>query len=146
MSDGVGRGPQVALAYGPSVTLAEADGIVAAARAEAERVGWPMVIAVVDAAGMLVALARMDQAQLGSIEVARHKAETAARFRRPTRAFEAGIAAGGIGLRALSMDVSAIDGGLPLVRDDKVIGAIGVSGMLPTEDAQVALAGAAALG
>jgi uncharacterized protein GlcG (DUF336 family) len=126
--------------------LAEADGIVAAARAEAERMGWPMVIAVVDAAGMLVALARMDQAQLGSIEVARHKAETAARFRRPTRAFEAGIAAGGIGLRALSMDVSAVDGGLPLVRDDKVIGAIGVSGMLPTEDAQVALAGAAALG
>lgn len=146
MSDGVGRGPQVALAYGPSVTLCEADGIVAAARAEAERMGWPMVIAVVDAAGMLVALARMDQAQLGSIEVARHKAETAARFRRPTRAFEAGIAAGGIGLRALSMDVSAVDGGLPLVRDDKVIGAIGVSGMLPTEDAQVALAGAAALG
>lgn len=145
MNEGVSRGPQVALAYGPSLTLDEALEIAAEARAEAERMGWPMVIAVVDAAGMLVALTRMDDAQLGSLEVARHKAETAARFRRPTRAFEAAVAAGGLGLRALSMDVSAVDGGLPLVRDDKVIGAIGVSGMLPTEDAQVAEAGARAL-
>lgn len=137
--------PQVALAYGPSITLAEAHALLDAARAEAARHGWPMSLAVVDAAGHLVAFERMDDCQLGSVAVAIHKAETAARFRRPTSAFESGLAQGGLGLRALTMDISAIDGGLPLVRDGKVVGAIGVSGMLPVEDAAVAAAGARAL-
>jgi uncharacterized protein GlcG (DUF336 family) len=138
--------PQVSLSYGPSLTLADARRIADAARHHAESHGMPMVIAVVDAAGHLVLVERMDDAQLGSIAVAQQKAETAARFRRPTRAFEAGLEAGTLGIRALTMaGISAIDGGLPLVRNGKVVGAIGVSGMLPKEDAAVAQAGAAAL-
>jgi len=138
--------PQVSLSYGPSLTLADARRITDAARHHAECHGLPMVIAIVDAAGHLVLIERMDDAQLGSIAVAQQKAETAVRFRRPTRTFEAGLEAGTLGIRALTMaGISAIDGGLPLVRDGKVIGAIGVSGMLPTQDAAVAQAGATAL-
>lgn len=138
--------PQVALAYGPPLSLAEAQRIAEAARAHAESKGWPMAIAVVDAAGHLVVFQRMDETQLGSIAVAQQKAETAVRFRRPTRAFEQGLEGGLLGLRAFTMaGISAIDGGLPLVRDGKVIGGIGVSGMLPTQDAETARAGASAL-
>ncbi|MCC6620718.1 MAG: heme-binding protein [Deltaproteobacteria bacterium] len=137
--------PQVALAYGPALTLDDALRAIDAARAEASARGWPMAIAVVDPAGDLIALARMDDTQLGSIDVAIHKARTAARFRRPTTAFEAAVAQGGAGLRTLTMDVSAIEGGLPCVRADRVVGAIGVSGMLPTQDGEVARAGLAAL-
>ncbi|HRE88336.1 MAG TPA: heme-binding protein, partial [Myxococcota bacterium] len=81
--------PQVALAYGPSISLADARRIAEAALAYAEHNGLPMAIAVVDAAGQLLCLLRMDDTQLGSIAVAQQKAETAVRFRRPTRAFEA---------------------------------------------------------
>ena len=138
--------PQVSISYGPSLTLADARRITDAAREYAESQGLPMVIAVVDAAGHLVLVERMDDAQLGSIAVAQQKAETAVRFRRPTRAFEAGLEAGTLGIRALTMaGISAIDGGLPLVRNGKVVGAIGASGMLPTQDAAVAQAGASAL-
>lgn len=138
--------PQVALAYGPSISLADAQRIAAAALRHAEERGLPMAIAVVDAAGHLLCLLRMDDTQLGSIAVAQQKAETAVRFRRPTRAFEAGLEAGTLGIRALTMaGVSAIDGGLPLVREGRVVGAIGVSGMLPTQDAEVASAGQGAL-
>ena len=137
--------PQVALAYGPPIRLDEARLVADAARAEASQHGWPMVIAIVDSGAHVVLLERLDDAQLGSLAVAQQKAETAARFRRPTRVFEEGLAAGG--LRALTMaGVSAIDGGVPLVRAGQVIGAIGVSGMLPSQDAQVASAGARALG
>ena len=134
------------LRYGASVTLAEAQRIVDAARAEAERQSWPMVMAVVDAGGHLVLQQRMDQAQLGSIEVARQKAETAVRFRRPTKVFEDVLTQGGLHWRLLGMtNLTPLDGGLPLIRDGAVIGAVGVSGMQSTQDAQVAKAGAAAL-
>lgn len=139
----VAPNPQVALAYGPPITLAEAKRVMVAAEAEALAHGWPMVIAIVDAAGHVVMVHRMDHAQLGSLRVAEQKARTALEFRRPTKTFEQGIAQGGIGLRVLSMpDVSALEGGIPLVRGGQVIGAIGVSGMLPTQDGQVAEAGA----
>lgn len=140
------KNPQVALSYGPSVTLQEARSIVADARAHAAARGWPMAIAVVDAGGHLVCLERMDDTQLGSVDVALHKAVTAARFRRPTRAFEAGFEAGTLGLRAMTMGVSAIEGGVPLVREGRVVGAVGVSGMMPQEDGEVAAVGAQALG
>lgn len=134
--------PQVALAYGPSLTLADAQHIAGAARRYAAAQGYPMAIAVVDAAGHLLCFLRMDDTQLGSIAVAQQKAETAVRFRRPTRSFEAGLEAGTLGIRALTMaGISAIDGGLPLVRDGRIVGAIGVSGMLPPQDAAVAQAG-----
>jgi uncharacterized protein GlcG (DUF336 family) len=117
-----------------------------AAEAEAEKSGWPMVIAIVDSGGRLVMLHRLDQAQLGSIEVAWRKAETAALFRRPTKVMDEALAAGGAGLRFLSVPgVIAVEGGIPLFADGKVIGAIGVSGMQSSQDAQVARAGAEAI-
>ena len=105
-----------------------------------------MVIAIVDSAGLLVMLHRLDQAQNGSITVAREKAETAANFRRPTKVFEDALSEGHLNLRLLGMtNLVPLDGGLPLVSEGKVIGAIGVSGMQSTQDAQVAQAGSNAL-
>jgi uncharacterized protein GlcG (DUF336 family) len=128
--------------YGEPISLDRAKAVMEAAEAEAAREGWPVVIAIVDSGGNLVMLHRMDQAQLGSIEIARLKAETALRFRRPTKAFEDRLAEGGAALRILAMPgVAPLEGGLPLVRDGAIVGAIGVSGVQPHEDAQVARAG-----
>ena len=128
--------------YGDPISLDKAKAVMEAAEAEAAREGWPMVIAIVDSGGNLVMLHRMDQAQLGSIEVARQKAETALRFRRATKAFEDVVTAGGIGLRILAMpNVLPLEGGLPLISDGRIVGAIGVSGMQSSQDSQVARAG-----
>lgn len=134
------------LPYGPPVSLDLARRIMAAAEAEAAANHWPMVIAIVDSGGHMVMLHRLDQAQHGSLALARLKAETAVNFKRPTRVFEDALTAGGFGLRILSMpNVTALEGGLPLIVDGQVVGAIGVSGMLPAQDAQVAAAGVAAI-
>jgi glc operon protein GlcG len=128
--------------YGDPISLDRAKAVMEAAEAEAAREGWPMVIAIVDSGGNLVMLHRMDQAQLGSIVVAQQKAETSLRFRRPTKAFEDLVAAGGLGLRMLAMtNVLPLEGGLPLISDGRIVGAIGVSGMQSSQDAQVARAG-----
>jgi glc operon protein GlcG len=133
-------------AYGPPISLSAAKQVMAAAEAEAARRDWPMVIAIVDSTGHLVMLHRMDQAQLGSVAIAQAKAETAAKFRRPTKAFQDMLVEGGAGLRVLAMaGVSAVEGGLPLVVRGDVVGAIGVSGMHSAQDAEVARAGLAAL-
>ncbi len=130
--------------YGTAITFEQAKKVMEAAEKEATRNGWPMVIAIVETGGHLVMLHKMDQAQLGSVTIARLKAETALHFRRPTKMFEDAIAAGG--MRTLSMpNVLALEGGLPILRDGKVIGAIGVSGMQSSQDAEVARAGLAAL-
>ena len=132
--------------YGPPLTLADAKRIASAAEAAASGRGWPIVVAVYDSTGHLALLHRMDDAHLASVTVAQRKAETAVKYRRSTRAFEDGIAEGGAGVRAVTLPmVCAVDGGLPLLRDGRVVGAIGVSGMNPTQDAFVAQAGAAAL-
>src|SRR5262245_57136067 len=139
MSDKPAPGP---LPYGASINCGQAKRVIAAAEAEAERQGWPMVIAVVDTAGLLVMLHRMDNAQNASIEIAQQKARTAAIFKRPTRAFEEAIAGGGMALRLLGMtNMIPLEGGLPIERDGTIIGGIGVSGMSSTQDAQVARAG-----
>jgi uncharacterized protein GlcG (DUF336 family) len=118
-----------------------------AAEAEANRQGWPVVIAVVDSTGHLVLLHRLDQAQYASNTIAVLKAETAVNFRRPTKVFEDMIAAGGVGLRLLSApNIAALEGGLPLMVRGEIVGAIGVSGMQSAQDAQVARAGVDALG
>lgn len=133
--------------YGPAITLDAAKKVMAAAEAEAARMSWPMVIAIVDSTGHLVMLHRMENAQYGSVKVAQRKAETALDFRRPTKAFEDAIAGGGAGMRIVTMpDVLALEGGMPIMADGKVIGAIGVSGMRSDQDAQVGRAGIAALG
>ncbi|AMO96134.1 hypothetical protein CFter6_3501 [Collimonas fungivorans] len=132
--------------YGPPLSLADARAVVQAAEEFALERGWPMVIAVVDSACHLQLLQRMDQAQLGSIRVSRQKAETAVAFRRPTVVFQDALGQGGSHLRLLAMDnLMPLEGGLPLLRNGAVIGGIGVSGMQSDQDAQVAVAGAAAL-
>ncbi|MGC3962991.1 MAG: heme-binding protein [Rhodocyclaceae bacterium] len=132
--------------YGLSLNLEDAKRVVAAAEAEARANGWAMVIAVVDAGANLVALHRMDDANIGSLAVAQSKADTAVKFRRSTKLFEDQIVAGGVGLRVLSMsEICAVEGGLPIVVDGRIVGGIGVSGAQATQDAQVAAAGAAVL-
>ncbi len=138
--------PSTIPSYGPPITLEQAKRVMTAAEAEAAKQGWPMVIAIVDNSGLLVMLTRHDQAQKGSVVIAQKKAETSAQFRRATKVFQDLVAGGGAGLRMLTMpNVIALEGGVPIVQDGKVIGAIGVSGMASDQDAQVAMAGIAAL-
>jgi uncharacterized protein GlcG (DUF336 family) len=132
--------------YGNSIPLESAKRVLAAAEKEAEKQGWPMVIAIVDTAGLLVTLSRHDQAQKGSIEVAIEKAKTAALFRRSTKVFQDSVAGGGAGIRMLGLPgATPVEGGLPILKDNQVIGGIGVSGMASDQDAAVATAGLAAL-
>ena len=106
-----------------------------------------MAIAIVDSTGHLVFFQRMDQTQLASVEIAIAKAMSAVKFRRSTKVFEDMLASGGVGLRALSLPGAiAVEGGLMLVKDGQVIGAIGVSGMRAVDDGIVAQAGVDALG
>jgi glc operon protein GlcG len=130
--------------YGPAISMDRAHAALAAAAAEAKKRDWKMNIAVVDSGGNLVAFARMDGAQLASIAIAEHKATTAVTFRRETKAFEAGMQSGLVYL--LSLDgVIGSRGGIPLVEDGKMIGAIGVSGGTGSQDEVTAKAGAATL-
>jgi len=132
------------LRYGSPISLTLAIKVAQAAATEADSQGWPMVIAVVDSGGHLVVLHRMDQAQHGSVLVAQQKARTAVDFRRPTSVFEGALAAGGMHLRLLAMtNLMPLEGGLPLLMNGKVVGAIGVSGMQSAQDARVAAVGAA---
>jgi glc operon protein GlcG len=132
--------------YGANVSQEQAHKAVAAALAEARNIKVPMAVTVVDTAGQLVAFDRMDNTQTGSIAVSQDKAVSAAMFRRPTKAFQDALAAGGAGLRILTLrGASAVEGGLPLVVDGKIIGAIGVSGGSAEQDGVVAKAGADAM-
>lgn len=133
------------LQYGAPISLVEAKLVVSAAEREAMANDLAVIIAVVDSAAQLVLLERLDHAQFGSTAVAISKAKTAVRFKRPTKAFEDALSQGGIHLRLLTVsEATAVDGGIPLLRDGKIVGAIGVAGMLPEQDAHVASAGAAA--
>jgi glc operon protein GlcG len=133
---------QQLIPYGPAITLKQAKDVVSGAEAEAQKNNWPVVIAIVDTGGNLIMLQRLDNAQFGSVEVARQKAWSAAAFRRPTKVFQDAIASGGANLRLLSLPgASPLEGGLPLVVDGQIIGAIGVSGVMSEQDAQIAQAG-----
>lgn len=128
--------------YGPNVTHEQARKALAAAVADARRQNLPMAVAIVDTAGQLVAFERMDNTQTASIAVAQDKALSAAMYRRPTKVFQDLVAGGGIGLRVLSLrGANAVEGGLPLAVDGKIIGAIGVSGGSSEQDGVVAKAG-----
>ena len=132
--------------YGNNVNLEQARTALAAALADARRQNVPMAVAVVDNAGLLVAFDRMDNTQTASVLVAQDKASSAAMYRRPTKAFQDGLAAAGAGLRILTLrGASAAEGGLPLVIDGKIIGGIGVSGGSGEQDGMVAKAGADAI-
>jgi glc operon protein GlcG len=132
--------------YGPPITMDMARKAMAAAEGEAIKNGWPMAIAIVDSGGHLVMLHRLDNTQLVSARVCEDKARTAVEFRRPTKMLEDMLGSGGAGLRMLTFGVNVAEGGLLLVADGKVVGAIGVSGMASHQDAQVGQAGVAALG
>ncbi len=132
--------------YGAPISLEMAKKAMAAAEAEARRNNWPVVIVVIDSGAHLVMLQKLDNAQLASLDIAKGKAVTAVKFRRPSKALEDTVAGGGAGLRILSLDgVTALEGGIPIIVDGKIVGGIGVSGVLSSQDAQIARAGADAL-
>jgi len=131
--------------YGPPISLESAKRVVDAAEAFAKAHGFPVVIAVFDSTGHLAVLHRLDQSNLGAVELAQRKAETAVRFRRATKVFEDIVAGGGLRLLSVASDIITLEGGLPLLQNGLVIGSIGVSGLTSAEDAQVAQAGASAL-
>src|SRR5215813_14207139 len=125
------------------LTLKAAKAIAAAAEAEANKRRATVVIAVVDDGGHLLFLERLDNTQVASVDVAIGKARTAAIFRRPSKEFEDQIKNG----RAASLvlpGATPLQGGIPILVDGKVVGAIGVSGNTPQEDEDIAKTGAAA--
>ena len=131
--------------YGPPITFDAAKKAMAAAEAEAKKNNWPVAIAIVDSAGQLAAFSKMDNTQHASVDIAIGKAVTANNFKRPTKALQDAIAQGGANLRLLAVKgATPLEGGVPIIVDGKIIGAIGASGVLANQDAEVAMAGAAA--
>jgi glc operon protein GlcG len=134
-------------AYGPPITLEMAKKVMAGAEAEAVKSNWNVYIVIVDSGGNIVMLHRLDNAQLGSMTLAKGMAQTALDFKLPTKALEDAISAGGAGLRLTTLNnITPIEGGLPIIADGKIIGAIGVSGVLSAQNAQIARAAIQALG
>ena len=143
---GLGAMAQMPNPYGVSINLDIAKKAAAPALAEARKNNWTMAIAIVDGGGTLVYFEKLDNTQTGSAQVAINKARSAAQFKRPTKAFQDALAAGGEGLRILRLEGAVpVEGGIPLVMDGKIVGAIGVSGGTSVQDAQCAKAGADAL-
>ena len=130
--------------YGPPISADKAQAAIAAAAAEAKKRGWAMDIAVVAGSGYLIAFLRMDNAQIASIAIAQHKARAAAKYRRPTKVFEQGVQSGLNYLLTLD-DIIASRGGIPLIEDGRLIGAIGCSGGTGSQDEAVCQAGAATI-
>ncbi len=130
--------------YGAPISLERAQAVISAALAEAKKRDWKLNFAVVDSGGNLVAFARMDGAMLASISIAQHKARAAATFRRETKAFENGIQ-GGLRYQLTLDGVIGSRGGIPLIEDGKLIGAVGASGGTGSQDEVCAKAGAAVI-
>jgi uncharacterized protein GlcG (DUF336 family) len=129
--------------YGLSINLETAKKVAAPAIAEARKNNWTMAVAITDVGGDLIYFEKMDGTQTGSVRVALGKARSAALFKRSTKALQDTVAAGGEGLRMLRLEGSVpIEGGLPLLMDGKIIGAIGVSGGSSQQDGVAAKAGA----
>lgn len=132
--------------YGAPISVDNAKKAAAAALAVAVKNHWKMAVAVVDPNGTLVYYEKMDDTQLGSADVAVAKARSAALFKRPTKALQDGLAAGGAGMRILGLPGAVpVEGGVPVVADGKIVGAIGVSGDKSENDGQCATAGAATI-
>jgi uncharacterized protein GlcG (DUF336 family) len=132
--------------YGPGINLERAKQAVEAAMAEAKKNNWYLAVAVVSNGGSLVHFSKMDGTQFASIAIAIHKAKAAATFRRPTKAFADAIAANPGNVALLTLDgIIASEGGIPIMQDGKVIGAIGCSGATGAQDGQACTAGVNAL-
>jgi uncharacterized protein GlcG (DUF336 family) len=141
----LGRGAfaQMSNVYGLSINLDTAKKIAASAITEARKNNWTMAVAITDTGGSLVYFEKMDGTQTGSVRVAIGKARSAVLFKRPTKALQDTVAAGGEGLRMLRLEGAVpIEGGLPLLMDGKIVGAIGVSGGTSQQDGVAAKAGA----
>jgi|SRR5271170_2184153 len=131
--------------YGPPISLQQAQSVIQAAVNEATKRGWPESFAVVDSGANLVAFVRMDGAILAAIPIAEHKARTAVLFRRPTRAFEDAVQRSGYNY-VLSLDGAiASRGGLLLIEDGKIVGAVGCSGGTPSQDEVICTTAAATI-
>jgi glc operon protein GlcG len=132
--------------YGSSITIESAKKVAAPAVAEAQKNGWRMAVAIVDISGDLVFFEKMDGTQAASVNISVDKARSAARFKRPTKSLQDALAAGGEGLRLLALEGAVpVEGGLPLIMDGKIVGAIGVSGGTSQQDGLAAKAGADAV-
>jgi glc operon protein GlcG len=127
-----------------ALSLEDAKRVTAAARVEAQKNGWSVVIAVLDDGGHLMYLERMDGTQKASSRIAEEKGRSAILFKRPTKALEDVVAEGRTAMMMLPGAVP-IEGGVPLVKDGQFLGAIGVSGVQSFQDGIIARAGAAAL-
>jgi uncharacterized protein GlcG (DUF336 family) len=138
--------PGPTLPYGPPITLDQAKRVMAAAELEAAKNSWQVAITILDSGGNLVMFHKIDNTQLSAITASEGKARTSLEFKRPSKVLDDAIAAGGAGMRLLAIkDITPIEGGILVVVDGKITGAIGVSGALSTQDAQIAKAGADAL-
>jgi glc operon protein GlcG len=130
--------------YGAPINGENAKKVAIAALAEARKNGWNMAAAVVDPAGDLVYFEKLDGTQAASVNIAVDKARSSARFKRPTKALQDTVAAGGEGLRILGLPGAVpVEGGVPILMDGKIVGAIGMSGGTSAQDGQCANAGAA---
>ena len=134
---------QMPIPYGMSINGENAKKVAATALAEARKNNWTMAAAIVDTAGDLVYFEKLDGTQGASVTIAQDKARSAARFKRPTKALQDVLAAGGEGLRLLAIQGAVpVEGGVPIVVDGKIVGAIGVSGGTSAQDGQCARVGA----
>lgn len=132
------------LATKKALTLEAAKKLAAAAEAEARKNNWNVVICVVDDGANLLYLQRMDGTQIGSVDIAQMKARTAVKMKRPSKVLEDGVLAGRTMMLKLP-DILPVEGGLPLIVDGQIVGAMGVSGVTAAQDGQIAAAGATAL-
>lgn len=138
------RPQQLPNPYGAPIASEAARKAATAAIAEARKNGWNVAVAVVDPGGTLVHFERVDGTQTGSATVSQEKARSAAAYKRPTKAFEDVVGSGKVNYLRLTGSVP-LEGGLPLVVDGKIVGAIGVSGATSAQDGICAKAGADAL-
>ena len=138
--------PPPQMPYGMPISTEDAKRVAAGAIAEARRNNWNMAIALVDIGGYLVYFERMPNTQFGSVDLAIEKARTAALFRRPTKVFQDALAGGGDGLRVLRLTGTIPnEGGVPIIVEGKLVGAIGISGGSVEQDGQAAKAGVSSL-
>lgn len=131
--------------YGPPISLDQAEAVIHAAVAEAKKRNWKMNVAVADSGGNLVAFQRMDGAMLASIQIAEHKARAAVTFRRQTKVFEDGVQHMHLNYLLAFDGIIASRGGIPLIEQGKIIGAIGCSGGADSQDEVVSKAGSAVI-
>jgi glc operon protein GlcG len=135
---------QPAADYGPPITNEQAKAVAAAAFGEARKNSWRMAFAIVGPAGELVYFEKMDGTQTASVEIAIAKARTSAAFRRPSKAFADQFAAGNTNFMTFPERPIASEGGVLIVMNGKIVGAIGASGGTGQQDGVAAAAGAAA--